>query len=186
MSSRSTLHRHTRGNRINSSGTIAMVSCKYCAKHGKECRLSSLSKKCGNCEFSGIAKCEPVDLPVPDFSRIDSELARLEALEEEADEAEEAALLALQAARSKRSRIAKQKKLLKRREQRWFDASAQYVADLDFLENQERVLDDVTLLENGMMPGSFALEWAVYPPPEDPNTVVDEGVGTSATSVGSS
>jgi hypothetical protein len=32
------------------------------------------------------------------------------------------------------------------------------VVDLDFLENQERVLDDVTLLENGMMPGSFALD----------------------------
>jgi hypothetical protein len=94
-----------------------MVSCKYCAKHGKECHLLSLSKKCGNCKFSSIAKCELVDLPVPDFSWIDLELAQLEALEEEADEAKEAALLALQAAYSKQSHIAKQKKLLKRCEQ---------------------------------------------------------------------
>jgi DNA repair exonuclease SbcCD ATPase subunit len=158
-----------------------MVACKYCAKKGKACKMSSLSKKCGNCEYNGIQKCEPVDLPVPDFTKIDNEMSRLEQMEDEAAEAEEAAMAALQAARAKLNRVRKQKKFLKRREQQWFDASAQFVEDIEQLEQQEAVLDDVTVLENGLMPGSLALDWSTYPPPLDP-----DAVDTGATTVGSS
>lgn len=181
MTSKSTLHRHNKGDRINTIGFVAMVACKYCAKSGLPCKLASLSKKCGNCEYNGIKKCEPVDLPIPDFSKIDSEMSRLEEMEDEAAEAEEAAMAALQAARAKLNRVRKQKKFLKRREQQWFDASAQFVEDIEQLEQQEGLLNDVTTLENGLMPGSLGLDWGTYPPPLDPDTA-----DTGATTVGSS
>lgn len=158
-----------------------MVACKYCAKKSLPCKLTSLSKKCGNCEYNGIRKCEPVDIPVPDFSKIDNEMSRLEQMEDEAAEAEEEAMAALQAARAKLNRVRKQKKFLQRREQQWFNATAQYVEEIEPLEQQAALLDDVTLLENGLMPGTSALDWSTYPPPLDP----DSG-DTGATTVGSS
>jgi len=164
MTSRSTLQRQSRGNRINSIGVLAMVSCKYCAKKGWECKLSSLSKQCGNCVHNGIVKCEPIDLPAPNFARIDSEMSRLEALEEQAEEAEEAAAAALNAARSKLSRLRKQKKLLKRREQSLFDKSEQYEKDLAVLEALETLGQDVGILDDGLMPGSLALDWSAFTP----------------------
>ena len=47
---------------------------------------------------------EPI---VPNFSRIDSEVARLKKLEDDAAAEEEAAMAALQAARAKRNRLLK-------------------------------------------------------------------------------
>src|SRR5215207_6949869 len=154
MVSSSTAHRHLIGNRINAVGWSAMVACKYCTKKGWECKMSSLSVKCGNCYHNGISKCEPVELALPDFGKIDSEMSRLEEMEEKAEEAEEAAMAALQAARSKLGRLRKQKKLLKRREKALADRSSQYVEDLSHLE----------ALENGLMPGSLALDWSAYSP----------------------
>jgi hypothetical protein len=61
---------------------------------------------------------------VPDFTKIDNEMSRLEEIEDEAAKAEEAAMAALQAARAKLSCVWKQKKFLKRCKQQWFDASA--------------------------------------------------------------
>lgn len=148
-----------------------MVACKYCAKKTLPCKMTSLSKKCGNCEYNGIRKCEPVDLPIPDFTKIDNEMSRLEEMEDEAAEAEEAAMAALQAARAKLNRVRKQKKFLKRREQQWFDATADFVEDIEQLEQQEAVLEGVTSLENGLMPGSLGLDWGTYPPPMDPDAV---------------
>ena len=158
-----------------------MVACKYCAKNKLPCKLTSLSKKCGNCEYNGIRKCEPVDIPVPDFSKIDNEMSRLEQMEDEAAEAEEEAMAALQAARAKLNRVRKQKKFLQRREQQWFSATTQFVEEIEPLEQQAALLDDVTQLENGLMPGSLALDWSVYPPPLDP-----DAADTGAAAVGSS
>ena len=117
-----------------------------------------------------------MDLPVPDFAKIDAEMARLDEMEEQAEQAEEAAMAALQAARAKRSRLNKQKKMLKRREQKWFDASAQYVADLDVLEGREGLNYDVTALEGGLMPGSLGLDLSSYAPPSEDPEFVDTAV----------
>ena len=46
------------------------------------CRLSLLSDRCGNCYRDGVKDCVPADIPLPDFSKIDRELAKLEAQEE--------------------------------------------------------------------------------------------------------
>ena len=156
--------------------------------------MSSLSVKCGNCYHNGISKCEPVELALPDFGKIDSEMSRLEEMEEKAEEAEEAAMAALQAARSKLGRLRKQKKLLKRREKALADRSSQYVEDLSHLEAIEALGQDVEVLENGLMPGSLALDWSAYSPAGLGSDDVAAGVqhgsgpspgGTVATFVGS-
>lgn len=108
-------------------------------------------------------------------------MSRLEQMEDEAADAEEEAMAALQAARAKLNRVRKQKKFLQRREQQWFDATAQYVEEIEPLEQQAALVDDVTSLENGLMPGSLALDWSTYPPPLDP-----DAADTGVTTVGSS
>jgi hypothetical protein len=135
-----------------------MVSCKSCAKEGRECRLASLSKKCGNCESNRITKCEPVDVLIPNLAKIDSEMARLDELEEQAEEAEEATLAALQAARAKRTRLHKQRNMLKHREQWCPDTIAQHVANLEVLEAREELSTDVKALEDELMTKSLALD----------------------------
>ena len=75
--------------------------------------MSSLKKECGNYYRNGVKLCVPVEVPLPDFSRLDQELARLEQQESEADAAEAAALDALLAARAKKDRLRKQRKVLK-------------------------------------------------------------------------
>ena len=69
--------------------------------------MSSLKKECGNCYRNGVTSCVPVEVPLPDFSRLDQELARLEQQESEADAAEAAALDTLLAARAKKDRLRK-------------------------------------------------------------------------------
>lgn len=126
--------------------------------------MSSLSEKCGNCYRGGAKSCEPVDVPAPNFARLDAELKRLEKQEEEADAAEEAALDALVAARAKKNRLRKQRKLLHRREQKWFAESDALVQDLEVLEGRESVNAEVHLLEGGLMPGVNALDWSAFSP----------------------
>lgn len=164
MVSRSTEHRHPVGDRINRTGQLAMVSCQYCAKRGLECRMASLRKECGNCYRVGGQKCVPVEVPVPNFDRIDRELQRLEQQEAEADAAESAALQAILAARNKKDRIRKQKKLLKRREQQWVDEAGKYVEDIEALDAVDGINRDVAQLEEGLMPGSLALDWSAFMP----------------------
>jgi hypothetical protein len=74
--------------------------------------MSSLKKECGNCYRNGNKKCVLVDVPLPNYSKLDAELARLEREEAAVDRAEEAAVNAMLAARSKRERLRKQKKFL--------------------------------------------------------------------------
>lgn len=165
MVSSSTAHRHSLGDRINSVGWIAMVSCQYCAKRKLECRMSSLKKECGNCYRNGVrTPCVPVEVPAPNFAKLDAELARLEKLETEAEAAEEAALEKLLAARAKKNRLRKQKKLLQRREQQWVNESGRYVEDIEALNEGESINHEVALLEGGLMPGTVALDWSTFTP----------------------
>jgi hypothetical protein len=164
MVSSSTAHRHKTGDHINSIGWLAMVSCKYCAKNNLECKMSSLKKACGNCYYNGISKCEPVEVPLPNYSKLDRELARLAKQEAEADKAEEDAFNAMVAARAKKERLRKQRELLQRREQRWVDESGRYVEDLEALEAVDSINREVANLEGGLMPGTSALDWSAFSP----------------------
>jgi Na+-translocating ferredoxin:NAD+ oxidoreductase RnfC subunit len=149
--------------------------------------MSSLKKECGNCYRVGGQKCVPVEVPIPNFERIDREMNRLEQQEAEADEAESAALQAILAARAKKDRIRKQRKMLQRREQQWVDEAGQYVEDIEALEAVEGINRDVAQLEEGLMPGSLALDWSAFMPSVlegDPDFLSFEGTGTGA--VGSS
>ena len=126
--------------------------------------MSSLKKECGNCYRNGVKSCVPVEVPLPDFSRLDQELARLEQQESEADAAEAAALDALLAARAKKDRLRKQRKVLKRREQQWVDESGKFVEEIEALEAVDDINREVRLLEDGMMPGTSALDWSTFTP----------------------
>jgi hypothetical protein len=55
-----------------------MVSCTYYAKEKLGCKLSSLSKKCRNCEIVGAESCMPVEVRVPDFTKVESEIEKIE------------------------------------------------------------------------------------------------------------
>ena len=128
--------------------------------------MLSLKKQCGNCYKNGIAKCEPVEIPLPNYSKLDTEIARLDAQMADAEDAEEKALQALLAARAKSSRLRKQKKFLKRREQGLLDASGKYVEEIEALEAAEDLGRELSNLEDGLMPGSLALDWGVFVPSE--------------------
>jgi hypothetical protein len=105
MVSCSTVHRHVTSNRINRIRNLAIVACQYCAKKSLECRMSSLKKECGNCYQNSVKVCVPVVVPIPDYSKLNKEIARLEQQENDADAAEAAALEALLAARAKKDRL---------------------------------------------------------------------------------
>lgn len=126
--------------------------------------MSSLKKECGNCYRNGVKSCVPVEVPIPNFEKLDKELARLEQQEADADAAESAALEALLAARAKKDRLRKQRKILKRREQQWVDESGKHVEDLEALEAMEWANQEVSTLEGGLMPGTSALDWSVFMP----------------------
>lgn len=164
MVSRTTAYRYSVGDRINQIGVVAMVSCQYCAKKNLECRMSSLKKECGNCYRNGVKSCVPVEVPVPNFEKLDQELARLDQQESEADAAEAAALEALVAARRKKDRLRQQRKILKRREQKWVDDAGKFVEDIEALEAMEWANKEVATLEGGLMPGTPALDWSVFMP----------------------
>jgi hypothetical protein len=82
MTSRSVKYRYTRGDRINLIGVLTMVACAHCVKEGYACRMSSLSELCGNCYRDGKKECLPANILLPDFSKIDRELEKLEKQEE--------------------------------------------------------------------------------------------------------
>ncbi|KAL6150929.1 hypothetical protein ACJBU6_09932 [Exserohilum turcicum] len=134
---RTTAYRYSVGDRINQTGIIAMVSCQYCAKKNLECRMSSLKKECGNCYRNGVESCVPVEILVPNFEKLDQEIARLDQQESEADAAEAAALEALVAARRKKDRLRQQRKILKRCEQKWVNDAGKFVDDIEALEAME-------------------------------------------------
>ena len=72
-----------------------MVAYKYCVKKSLECKIASLSVKCGNCYRNRISKYKPVELALLDFSKINSEISCLEEIEEKAKEAKKVAIAAL-------------------------------------------------------------------------------------------
>jgi hypothetical protein len=126
--------------------------------------MSSLKKECGNCYRNGIKSCVPVEVPLPDFSKLDSELNRLEREEADADQAEAKALDALLAARAKKDALRKQRKMLKRREQQLVDDSGKFVEEIEALEAAEAINREVSMLDEGLMPGSLALDWSAFMP----------------------
>jgi len=162
--SRSTLFRRRQADRIDSSGVLAMVACTYCVKHGLPCRISSLHQKCGNCVRFGSATCEPESVPLPDYSKIDKEMSRLESLEDEEEaklrvdeEIAEAALRRARETREKLQRLKRQKKLLRQKEQQMFDMGMSSIEELEQLEalNQEvaSVVPDVSS-------GTAVVDWS--------------------------
>jgi hypothetical protein len=67
--------------------------------------MSSLKKECRNCYRNSVKVCVPVVVPIPDYLKLDKEIARLEQQENDADAAEVAALQALLTARAKKDRL---------------------------------------------------------------------------------
>lgn len=169
MPSRSTRYRHAFGDRINATGVLAMVACSYCSKKGLGCRLSSLSERCGNCVRNGNYDCSPAEVPLPDFSRLDREMAKLETAEEEteaqleADEAAaEAVLVRMREARNKLKRLRKQKKLLKKKEQKMFDQGLETAEELERLEALEGLNQDLASTNPEAPVGAEVIDWSVF------------------------
>ena len=126
--------------------------------------MSSLKKECGNCYRVGGQKCVPVEVPIPNFKRIDQELERWELQEAEANNAKAAALQAMLAVRAKKDRIRKQRKLLKRRKQQQVDKTGKFVEDIKALKAVDGINYEVSYLKNRLMPGSLALDWSAFIP----------------------
>ena len=169
MSSRSTFFRKKRGDRINREGCFAMVSCKRCAEKSLPCKLSSLSERCGNCESVGAASCAPVDIPIPNFSRIDKEMEKLRKQEEETDEAleaqeaiAEAALAEMRALRAKARRLRKQKAILKQKEQQIFNTGAEDAADIEALERRAHLNDAVASVNPEAPAQAEVVDWSFF------------------------
>lgn len=123
------------------------MACSYYAKRKLPCRLSSLHVKCTNCVRFGSPKCEPEEIPLPDYSKIDAELERLERLEAEEEaklrveeELAEAALLRARQAREKMSRLRDQRKKLRKKEQELFNRGMSTINELEALEAQEELV----------------------------------------------
>ncbi|KAF2818476.1 hypothetical protein CC86DRAFT_157997 [Ophiobolus disseminans] len=79
--------------------------------------MSSLADVCRNCYCEGITECLLADIPMPNFSKIDCELAKLEEQEDavEAQQDADKKLIKapqerLQVLRAKSRRLRKQKK----------------------------------------------------------------------------
>lgn len=163
-----------------------MVSCRHCQAHNLGCRMSSLSKKCGNCLASGVNVCEPGDLPPLDFSKIDRALKKLEAQESAAEAAEEAAaaqveaaLAQAQAARAKLRRLRKSKRLLKEKEQKMFSEGLSAVEDLEQLEALEHLGQEIASVNPDAPPLAEVVDWSVFWSPGSAGETVEAVAGTS-------
>jgi chemotaxis regulatin CheY-phosphate phosphatase CheZ len=126
--------------------------------------MSSLKKECGNCHRNSVKTYVPVEVPIPDFTKLNKELAYLEQQKSKADAAEAKALDALLTARAKKNRLQKQQKLLKRREQQWMDESRKLVEELEALEAVDEINRDMSSLEEELMPGTLTLDWSAFMP----------------------
>jgi CRISPR/Cas system-associated endoribonuclease Cas2 len=67
--------------------------------------MSSLKKEYRNYYQNSVKTCVLVEVLIPDFTKLDKELARLEQQESKADAAEAKALDALLAARAKKDQL---------------------------------------------------------------------------------
>jgi hypothetical protein len=150
MSSRSTKYRHRCGDWINYIGVLSMVACAHCTEEKVLCCMLLLSELCGQCYCDGRKECLPANIQVPDFLKIDRELAKLEAQEEavEAQQDADEKLIAdaqerLRVLRSKMKRLRKQRKLLKRKEAAIFEDGREDAEELDRLEERERFNQEI-------------------------------------------
>jgi len=169
MSSRAVHYRQLRGTKINDTGYFAMVSCARCAKEKLGCKMSSLSKKCGNCESVGASRCEPVEIPLPNFSGINKEMEKLEKQEEdteavlEAEEAlAEAALERMRAARNKLKRLRRQKRLLQKKEKRLFDGGLADAEDIEQLEALEGLNQEIASANPEAPAVAQTVDWSSF------------------------
>ena len=76
--------------------------------------MSLLKKECRNYYYSSVKSCILVEVPVLDYSKLNSELARLEKQEANTNKAKVEALDALLLAQAKKDYLYKQRKMLKR------------------------------------------------------------------------
>jgi hypothetical protein len=56
-----------------------MVSYTYYAKEKLSCKLLSLSKKYRNCEIISVESYIPIEVRVPDFTKVESEIEKIKA-----------------------------------------------------------------------------------------------------------
>lgn len=160
--------RYRQADRIEDTGVFAMVACTRCTKNKLPCKLSSLHKKCGNCVRYNSAVCEPDVVPLPDYSKIDAEMERLEVLEEKEEallrveeDLAEGALLRARQAREKLSKLRKQKKLLRRKEQKLFDEGMSTVEELEALEAREELAQEAASVNPETPLGAATVDWSV-------------------------
>jgi hypothetical protein len=204
MSSRSTFYRHRRGDRINAEGYLTMVACSHCVSKSLGCKMSSLSSRCGNCYRDGIPECVPAHIPLPDFSKLDREIERLEEQEravevqmekdEEAANVAQASILASiasaqrlvseaqersRASRAKLRRLHKQRKRLKLKEQEIFDEGRVEAEELEQLEVIEQFNQELASTNVEAPAEARVVDWSAFWP--DPGLSFDpEQVGVNS------
>jgi hypothetical protein len=84
---RSTFFCKKRSNYINYKGCFAIVSCKRYIEKSLPYKLLLLSKRCRNYKKVGATSCAPIDILIPNFSRIDKQIEKLRKQEEETNKA---------------------------------------------------------------------------------------------------
>ena len=152
MSSRAARFANNLADRYESSAVVVMVACRRCVKKNVVCRLASLSERCQECIRARCYKCEPEEVPLPDFSKIDAELARLEKEEEEAEAllrveetiAEEA-LTRARRIRDSMDKMRKSRRRLRREEKKLFAEGLSTMDDLEALEARSKLAGDAML-----------------------------------------
>ena len=175
MSSRTTLARHKQADRLELTSAESMVRCSYCARRNLGCRLSSLHSKCTNCVRYGRSRCEPEEVPLPDYSKIDAEMERLEQEEENLEaklrveeEIAEAALLRARHIREKQERLRRSRKLLRRKEKKMFEQGMESIEELERLEALERLNQEISSVNPEAPVGAAVVDWSsLWEVPDD-------------------
>ncbi|KAF1942531.1 hypothetical protein EJ02DRAFT_345432 [Clathrospora elynae] len=146
-----------------------MVACANCALRGLGRKMLSLLLKCRNCFCDGKRECCPVDVPVPDFSKIDEEMKRLEAQENaaqrvaqvaigDAQKVASAARKGLHVAHSRLARLRKQWRLLKRKEQEIFNDGCEDAEVLEVLKDMEYLNQQIASVNAGAPAEAHAVD----------------------------
>jgi hypothetical protein len=119
-----------------------------------------------------------------DFSKIDCELAKLEAQEEAVEAQQDAdekviadAQERLRVSRSKMKRLRKQRKLLKRKETEVFEAGRVDAEEFERLEGLERFNQEIASANPEAPAEAAVIDWSVFW--EMPGGTAQAGVGSS-------
>ena len=106
---------------------------------------------------------------MPDYSKIDKEMERLERLEDEEEarlrveeDMAEAALVRARQAREKLSRLRKQKKLLRCKEQDMFDNNMSQIEELEALEAREELNVALSSVNPEAPLGAATVDWSPF------------------------